>query len=237
MRTVTNHKIERGKALAVIPARGGSVRVLGKNIADFDGEPALARVIAVARDSGVFDQIAVSTDDQTIATCAKNAGADVVLRPDNLSDGMTPLQPVVVHAMSECPDAEFTCLLLATAVMLRPERLVQAMSLLTEMRDLDYVIGVRRFDSPPQRGLLLNPEGFVSMQSPQFFNSRSQDLEPLYHDAGQFSFGRRAAWLSGGASFAMRTKGIVLPREEAIDIDEPEDLDFARLLFRARRLL
>jgi CMP-N-acetylneuraminic acid synthetase len=75
------------------------------------------------------------------------------------------------------------------------------------------------------------------MQSPQFFNSRSQDLEPIYHDAGQFSFGRRAAWLSGGASFAMRTKGIVLPRDEAIDIDEPEDLDFARLLFRARRLL
>jgi len=232
----TGLRPERKKSLAVIPARGGSVRIPDKNLADFDGEPAVARVIAVARDSGVFDEIVVSTDDNLIANCAKNAGAEVVPRPANLSDGMTPLQPVVVHAMSEYPDAEYTCLLLATAVMLRPDRLAQAMSLLTTTPDLDYVIGVRRFDSPPERGLLLDPQGFVSMKSPQFFNFRSQDLEPIYHDAGQFSFGRRAAWFSGGASFSMKTKGIVLPRDEAIDIDEPEDLDFAQLVFRARQL-
>jgi N-acylneuraminate cytidylyltransferase len=139
--------------------------------------------------------------------------------------------------MEDYPDSDFVCLLLATAVLLRPERLAVAMALLGENPDLDYAIGVRRFDSPPQRGLLLNAQGFVSMQSPQFFSARSQDLEPMYHDAGQFSFGRREAWLSGGASFMMRTKGIVLPRDEAIDIDEPQDLDFARLVFRARTLL
>jgi N-acylneuraminate cytidylyltransferase len=237
MSPVAGHNLGGGTSLAVIPARGGTVRVPGKNIADFDGHPAIARVISIARDSGVFDHIAVSTDDQAIAICAEDAGAEVVLRPKALSDGITPLQPVVVHAMEDYPDSDFVCLLLATAVLLRPERLAVAMALLGGNPDLDYAIGVRRFDSPPQRGLLLNAQGFVSMQSPQFFSARSQDLEPMYHDAGQFSFGRREAWLSGGASFMMRTKGIVLPRDEAIDIDEPQDLDFARLVFRARTLL
>ena len=231
-----DQKFKSEKSLAVIPARGGSIRVPGKNLADFEGQPALTRVVAVARDSGVFDQIVVSTDDSVIAACAKSAGAEVVMRPATLSDEMTPLQPVVVHAMAGYPRAEYICLVLATAVMLRPERLTDAMVQLTEEPDLDYVIGLRRFDSPPQRGLLLDQQGLVAMQSPQFFNVRSQDLEPIYHDAGQFSFGRRAAWLSGEPSFEMRTKGIVLARDEAIDIDEREDLEFAQLVFRARRL-
>lgn len=226
---------QSSSALAVIPARGGSVRVPGKNLADFGGKPAIARVIQIAIASGVFGRIAVSTDDAAIAACARNEGAEVIIRPADLSDSFTPLQPVVVHAMSKVAKADFVCMIFATAILLRPERLARAYEMLTTDRSLDYVIGIRRFDSPYQRGLVLDQQGCVSMLSPEQFNSRSQDLTPLYYDAGQFSFGRRSAWASGAASFMMRTRGVELPRAESVDIDEPEDLEFAQLLYDAQR--
>lgn len=233
--TPSSTSSRNSNALAVIPARGGSFRVPGKNLADFGGKPAIARVIQIAKDSGVFGRITVSTDDAAIAACAKTEGAEVIERPAELSDSFIPLMPVVTHAMDAVPEAEFVCLILATAILLRPERLARAYEMLTEDPSLDYAIGIRRFDSPYQRGILLDEHGFVSMRSPEYFNSRSQDLTPLYHDAGQFSFGRRAAWASGRESFMMRTQGIELPRGESVDIDEPADLEFARLLFEAQR--
>ena len=93
------------KALAVIPARGGSVRIPKKNLADFGGKPAITRVIQIAQDSGVFERIIVSTDDLAIVACAEAAGAEVIRRPPELSDGITPLQPVVVHAL----ETKWTC--------------------------------------------------------------------------------------------------------------------------------
>ena len=230
-RASNNHK----KTLAVIPARGGSQRIPKKNLADFGGKPAISRVIEIVRCSRIFERIVISTDDLEIASEAKAAGAEVIHRSQELSDDFTPLQPVVVHAIKQVPDAEFVCLILATAILLRPERLSLAYSMLLKEPELDYVIGIRRFDSPPQRGIALDEQGFVSMQSPEFLNVRSQDLTPLYHDAGQFSFGHRTAWLSGRSSFVMRTRAIELSRGEAIDIDEPDDLIFARRLFEAER--
>ena len=221
------------KTLAVIPARGGSLRIPKKNLADFGGKPAIARVIEIARCSRIFERIVISTDDLEIASEAEVAGAAVIHRPQELSDDFTPLQPVVVHAINQVPTAQFVCLILATAILLRPERLRVAYSMLLKDPQLDYVIGIRRFGSPPQRGITLDEQGFVSMQSPEFLNARSQDLTPLYHDAGQFSFGRRKSWLSGQSSFVMRTRAIELSRGEAVDIDEPDDLIFARRLFEA----
>lgn len=222
------------KALAIIPARGGSVRIPRKNLADFGGQPAIAHVLKIAQDSGVFRQVAVSTDDPDIAAQAEAAGADVVWRPETLADGHTPLQPVVTHAIEALGATGTTCMILATAVLLRPELLRQADAILNKDPALEYVIGVRRYDSPPQRAITLGMDGMVAMQTPEFFNVRSQDLTPLYHDAGQFSFGRNQAWQSGRASFMSRTRAIELARDEAIDIDELEDLEFARLIFKMR---
>ena len=222
-------------AIAVIPARGGSVRIPGKNLADFDGTPSIARVIQIAHESAIFNRVIVSTDNKNIAICAEEAGAEIIERPANLSDGLTPIQPVVAHVIAATPEATHICLILATAVLLLPKRLNTAMTMLSEDPQLDFVIGIRKFESPPQRGFRLNDQGYVKMDKPENFNKRSQDLPALYHDAGQFSFGQRDAWLSGKASFIMRTRGIELPRWEAVDIDEPEDLDFARLLFRSQK--
>jgi pseudaminic acid cytidylyltransferase len=228
----THHHIN---AIAVIPARGGSVRIPGKNLADFDGVPSIARVIQMAHESAIFNRVIVSTDDKNIAICAKKAGAEIIERPADLSDGLTPIQPVVAHVIAATPEATHICLLLATAVLLLPKRLHTAITMLSEDPQLDFVIGIRKFESPPQRGFSLNDEGCVEMVSPEHFNTRSQDLPSLYHDAGQFSFGHRDAWLSGKASFMMRTRGIELLKWESVDIDEPEDLDFARLLFHSQK--
>ena len=227
------NKITRS-SIAVIPARGGSRRIPGKNMIEFGAKPALAHVIGIALESGVFDGVVVSTDDTLIAECARSEGAQVIERPVELSDDYTPIQPVIIHAVDSEPQAEIVCLVLSTAILLAPERLRRAHEMLLEDPSLDFVIGVRQFESPPQRGLLLNKDGFVSMRSPEMFDKRSQDLTPLFYDAGQFAFGRREAWVSGKPSFTSRTRAIELPRWEAVDIDEPEDLVFAKLLFKSQ---
>lgn len=227
-----NKKIR--SSIAVIPARGGSRRIPGKNMIEFGSKPALALAIGVALESGVFDGVVVSTDDLLIAECARSEGAQVIERPVELSDDYTPIQPVIIHAVDSEPQAEIVCLVLSTAILLAPERLRRAHEMLLEDPSLDFVIGVRQFESPPQRGLLLNKDGFVSMRSPEMFDKRSQDLPPLFYDAGQFAFGRREAWVSGKPSFTSRTRAIELPRWEAVDIDEPEDLVFAKLLFKSQ---
>ena len=227
------NKITRS-SIAVIPARGGSRRIPGKNMIEFGAKPALAHVIGIALESGVFDGVVVSTDDTLIAECARSEGASVVERPAELSGDYIPIQPVINHAVDTEPQAKIVCLVLSTAILLAPKRLGCAHQMLLSDPSLDFVIGVRQFESPPQRGLFLNEDGLVSMQSPEMFDKRSQDLPPLFYDAGQFSFGRREAWVSGKPSFTSRTRAIELPRWEAVDIDEPEDLVFAELLFKAQ---
>jgi len=222
-------------AIAVIPARGGSVRIPGKNLADFGGVPSITRVVQIAHESSIFNRVIVSTDDKNIAKCAAKAGAEIIERSAELADNLTPIQPVVANVIAAAPEATHICLILATAVLLLPKRLNHALDMLSADPHLDFVIGIRKFESPPQRGFRLNNQGYVEMDSPEYFNTRSQDLPTLYHDAGQFSFGNREAWLSGKASFMMRTRGIELPRWEAVDIDEPEDLDFARLIFQSQK--
>jgi len=222
-------------AVAVIPARGNSKRIPGKNLSEFGSKPALAHAIGIALESGVFRRVLVSTEDHDIAKCASDEGAEVVNRPIELADDYTPIMPVIDHAIrTSIPEAEVVCLVMATAILLAPERLRCAHNILLSDPSLDYVIGVRRFDTPPQQALFVDQDGFVSMESPEMFNKRSQDLPPLYYDAAQFSFGWREAWLQGKPSFTSRTQAIQLDRWEAIDIDEPEDLAYAKLLFEAR---
>ena len=228
---MTASHINRSNSVAIIPARGGSERIPLKNMSDFGGKPALHRVISIAKESDIFEKIIVSTDNSIIADYAISIGVDIIRRPDKLSDNLTPIQPVIAHALSKMPDFEFACMILPTAVLLHPKRLQSAKALLSRYQELDFAIGIRRYDSPPQRALFLDNQGNVKMEQPEMFHKRSQDLRKLYFDAGQFSFGTRTAWLSGKPSFLLRTRGIELSRIESIDIDEPEDLEFAQRLF------
>jgi N-acylneuraminate cytidylyltransferase len=224
-----------GARLAVIPARGGSKRIPRKNIRPFHGRPMLAWPIAAAKASGLFDRLVVSTDDPEIAEVARACGAETpFLRPADLADDHGGVAPVVRHAIRELgPGMDFVCLIYPTAPTLRPEDLREGFEALAAWPDKAYALSVASFPAPVQRGLRITAEGALEALHPEHRLTRSQDLEPAFHDAGQFCWGRTEAWLSGAPIFSDASLPVVLPRWLVQDIDTPEDWRRAELMFAA----
>lgn len=223
--------------LAIIPARGGSKRIPRKNIKLFCGKPMIAWSIEAALRSGCFDQVVVSTDDAEIAEAARQHGADVpFMRPTELSDDHTGTIPVIRHAIEwfiqQGHTVEQACCLYATAPFVTVEDLNRGMQVL-QGNDCDYAFSVTSYAFPIQRALRINERGRVEMVNPEHFNSRSQDLEEAFHDAGQFYWGRADAWLQGKQIFSPDALPVLLPRHRVQDIDTPEDWARAEWLFKA----
>ncbi|MCE8014966.1 pseudaminic acid cytidylyltransferase [Halomonas sp. MCCC 1A17488] len=228
----------RSGSVAVIPARGGSKRIPRKNIKPFAGKPMIAWSIEAALASGCFDRVIVSTDDEEIATVAREWGAEVPFRrPAELSDDHTSTIPVIAHVIEwlreqgEVPDA--VCCLYATAPFVQSEDLKTGYRYLQSGDEIDYAFSVTSYAFPIQRALRLTPQGRVAMLQPEHFHTRSQDLEEAWHDAGQFYWGRADAWLKGLPIFSERAVPVILPRHRVQDIDTLEDWQRAEWLFRA----
>ena len=229
-----------GGRIAVIPARGGSKRIPRKNIRPFHGRPMLAWPIAAATASGLFDRIVVSTDDPEIAEIARACGAQTpFLRPAELADDHGGVAPVVRHAIQALgstpgPAAmDFVCLIYPTAATLGPAPLREGFEALAARPDKAYALSVASFPAPVQRGLRITAEGALEALHPEHRLTRSQDLEPAYHDAGQFCWGRTEAWLSGTPIFSDASLPVVLPRWLVQDVDTEEDWRRAELMFGA----
>ncbi|MBC3374683.1 pseudaminic acid cytidylyltransferase [Pseudomonas sp. SWRI92] len=223
--------------LAVIPARGGSKRIPRKNIKIFCGKPMIAWSIEAALQSGCFDQVIVSTDDQGIAEVARQYGASVpFMRPAELSDDYTGTIPVIQHAIECCRadgfDARQVCCLYATAPFVSPEDLRRGLDIL-EQTGSQYAFSVTSYAFPIQRAIRLTEAGRVEMFSPEHFSTRSQDLECSYHDAGQFYWGQASGWLEGKMIFSPESSAVLLPRHRVQDIDTPEDWTRAEWLYKA----
>lgn len=226
--------------LAVIPARGGSKRIPRKNIKPFAGQPMIAYAIAAARDSGVFDRIIVSTDDAEIADVARQHGADVpFMRGAELADDHAGTVPVIADAIRRCSglgwEAGLVCCIYPGVPLLQPADLRDALALLDDS-SAAYAFTVSPFPSAVQRALKRAPDGAMAPFFPEHVRTRSQDLAAGYYDAGQFYWGRRAAWLSGQSPH-QDGRGLVIPAWRAIDIDTPDDWERAELAFRAAREL
>ncbi|WP_213686657.1 pseudaminic acid cytidylyltransferase [Acinetobacter sp. WY4] len=225
--------------LAVIPARGGSKRIPRKNIKMFHGQPMIAWSIQAAIDSGCFDEVWVSTDDEEIAAVAQVYGAKVpFLRPAHLSDDFATTADVMSHAVEEfgkinhaLPD--YICCLYATAPFVTKADLVQGLEKIKNNSNLNYVFSATTYPFPIQRAIKLNEYDTVEMFSPQYFNVRSQDLEEAWHDAGQFYWGTAEAWLNKAMIFSTQSRVVELPRFRVQDIDTQEDWDRAEWLFKA----
>lgn len=223
--------------IAVIPARGGSKRIPRKNIKPFRGKPMIAWSINAARDSGCFDQIIVSTDDTEIADVARTHGADVpFMRPADLSDDYATTVPVIAHATAWCRDAgndvTDVCCLYATAPFVRANDLQMGFAQL-QSSGAQYVFSATDFGFPIQRALVQADDGRVTMLQPQHINTRSQDLQETYHDAGQFYWGRAQTWCDQVPLMGADAQIIHLPRYRVQDIDTPDDWRRAELLFQA----
>jgi len=221
--------------LAIIPARGGSKRIPRKNIKLFCGKPMIAWPIEAAQASGCFDRIIVSTDDAEIAEVARVHGAEVpFIRPSELSDDYTGTIPVVAHAVGWMAEqfgpVEFACCLYATAPFVRAQDLLHGLDLL-QRSDAQYAFTVTNFAAPVQRSFRITEQRRIEMFNPEQFNTRSQDLEEIYHDAGQFYWGLAQAWLTSRPLYSECATPLVLPRYRVQDVDTQDDWIRAELMF------
>ena len=225
------------KSICVIPARGGSKRIPRKNSRDFCGKPIILWSIAAAQESGLFDHIIVSTDDAKIAEVSRAHGAEVpFMRPLDLSDDYTGTIPVIAHAIKwmnhNAEAADYVCCLYATAPFIRADDLQRGIEVL-QKSGADYALSVTSYPFPIQRAIRITAEQRVEMFDPAHINTRSQELEDAYHDAGQFYWGRADAWLSGKPLFSQGAATVLLPRYRVQDIDTKADWDRAELMFNA----
>ncbi|AZC87957.1 pseudaminic acid cytidylyltransferase [Pseudomonas chlororaphis] len=225
-------------AIAIIPARGGSKRIARKNLKPFDGVPMIARSIATALRSGLFDQVLVSTDDPQIAELAKASGARApFMRPAELADDFTGTGPVIVHALNVLRERgetfDYACCIYATAPLLQLRYLSQGLAALEAHPEKSFAFSVCSFAFPVQRALTLDDQGALTSLYPEFRNTRSQDLPPAYQDAGQFYWGRSEAWLRGDLVFSPLSLPVILPRHLVQDIDTEEDWLRAEYLYAA----
>jgi pseudaminic acid cytidylyltransferase len=221
------------KALAVIPARGGSKRLPDKNIRDFAGKPMLAWSVEAALESGLFDTVMVSTDSEEIAEVARAAGASVpFLRSARTAGDHAIILDVMAEVVElyEADGRRFDrlCCISATAPLLRSSTLKRAADLM-DTGDFDTVFPVVAFDYPIQRALRRDMHGRTAMRRPEHYASRSQDLEPAYHDAAQFYWMTRQVCVTKQPTFAGRAGSFVIDAMEAQDIDTPTDWRLAEL--------
>lgn len=231
-------------AVAIIPARGGSKRIQRKNIREFHGLPILAYSIKAAIASSCFDSILVSTDDDDIATIARQYGAETPFkRPADLADDHTGTTAVIRHALQwlsrQGQSFEAACCIYPTAPFLDADSLREGLAKLRGS-GCSFAFSVSSYAHPVQRALRILPNGSLEAMYPEFSSVRSQDLEPSFHDAGQFYWGWTAAFLAERTLFSSESVGVVLPRHLVHDIDTIEDwtraeLAFATLQARERR--
>lgn len=226
--------------VAIITARGGSKRIPRKNIRDFLGKPMIAYPLQAALASGVFDRVIVSTEDAEIAEISRRHGAETpFVRPMELADDHTGTMPIVRHALrwllEHGEDVEYACCIYPTAPFLTPEVLTQGLDMLRQQRK-DYAFSVARFSYPIQRALKHTSSGGVRPFYPEFIPCRSQDLEPAYHDAGQFYWGTAQAFLENRPVFSEAAIPVVLPDHMVQDIDNEEDWVRAEFMYQAQRL-
>lgn len=222
------------KRLALIPARGGSKRVPRKNIKDFLGKPIIAYSIKAALDSGIFDEVMVSTEDEEIAEIARQYGASVpFMRSQEAAADKAIDKDVIFEVLGEYEKRGQTFDTLVRiypcAPFVTPQKLRDIVKMLEE-NDTGGVSPVCKFSSPPQRGVLLR-DGRLEYLMPQYIGTRSQDLEPVYHSCGQYSAMRIKDYLAD--PYNCPHIPLIVPEEECQDVDTESDWRMAEVKYKA----
>ena len=221
------------KSVAIITARGGSKRIPHKNIRDFCGKPIISYSIEAALSSGVFDEVMVSTDSEEIAQVAREYGARIPFSRSAQTAGDYASTDEVIYEVLQAYEKqgirfERFCCIYPTAPFLTADKLKQAMSLLDTS---ESVMPVVPFSYPPQRGLILEG-GRIRRKYPEFLTARSQDLEKMYHDCGQFYACRTDAFFRDSTTDVDDLVPMIMPEMEVQDIDTEEDWAIAELKYR-----
>jgi pseudaminic acid cytidylyltransferase len=222
-------------AIAIIPARGGSKRIPGKNTRFFNGKPIIEYSIRAALDSGLFDEVMVSTDSQSIAEIAENLGAKVpFMRTTENADDHASTYDVISEVITDYNKMgkkfEYTCCIYPTAPFVTKEKLILANEALKDA-DTDAIFTVVEYSYPIQRSLILVDDK-IKMKWEENLKARSQDLDKHYHDAGQFYLFKTEKYLESKSVFQLQAAPLVVSQLEAQDIDEESDWKLAELKHR-----
>jgi pseudaminic acid cytidylyltransferase len=217
--------------VAIITARGGSKRIPRKNIRPFLGKPIIAYVIQAARQSGLFQEVMVSTDDTEIADVARHYGASVpFMRSAENADDFATTTDALLEVIADYERLGKTfdvgCCLYPTTPFVTAALLRQAFDVLTTQA-FDTVYPVQAFGFPVQRAVALDASGRVRWLQPEHQQTRSQDLENAYHDTGQFYVFKTAALLKSRQLISANAGGIVISEMQAHDIDTEDDWQVA----------
>lgn len=223
-------------AIAIIPARGGSKRIPRKNINLLGGLPAIAYPINLAIKSGLFERVIVSTDDQEIANLSLELGAEVpYLRSKELSNDFAITVDVIADSIIQLKEQgniyDFVCCIYPVTPLLRIERLKEASEII-RLGDWNYVFSAIEFSSPIERGFTKGVSGVVNFKFPEFVNTRTQDIDKAFHDAGQFYFGKVDAWLAKLPILNSKSTFIELDKHETFDIDNLNDWGLVEKILR-----
>ena len=223
------------KRLAIITARGGSKRIPHQNIREFCGRPIITYSIEAALNSGVFDEVMVSTDDEKIAEIARKAGAKVpFLRSVETSNDFATTADVILEVLEEYKkigqNFDVACCIYPTAPFITADKLKNAVFLLEE-KAYDSVMPVTEFSFPPLRGMIMD-EDKVSYKWEEYSMARSQDLQKIYHDVGQFYVMNVEKFKDSKKLVTKNTGAIVIDELEMQDIDNEVDWKLAELKYR-----
>ena len=223
------------KNLCIIPARGGSKRIPRKNIKTFMGKPIIAYSIEAALNSAVFDEVMVSTDDEEIAEVARQYGASVpFLRSAETSNDYATTVDVLLEVVNNFKEKgksfDIVCCLYSTAPFVTPERLKEATSQISD--NVDACFTIVQYSYPIQRSLRINESEHVEMMFPEHLKSRTQDLEKVYHDAGQFYFVKTDALIQEKTVWCKRTAPLILSEHEVQDLDTLTDWQLAEMKYK-----
>ena len=222
--------------LCIIPARGGSKRIPKKNIKIFCDKPIIEWSINAALRSKCFDKVIVSTDSEEISLISKRLGAEVpFLRPNNLSDDKTTTVPVISHAIKFVNEnfrkVDYACCIYATAPFIEIKYLKEGLDKILKY-NANYTFSATSYSFPIQRAIKISKQKRSQMFYPNFQDTRSQDLEEAFHDAGQFYWGKASAWLENQKIFEGDSIPIIIPRYKVQDIDNEEDWIRAELMYK-----
>lgn len=222
-------------AIAIITARGGSKRIPGKNVKEFMGKPMLTYAIEAALEAGIFRAVMVSTDDEEIARIARGAGATVpFMRSEETSGDFATTDDVLMEVLETYEKRgelfDYMACIYPTAPFVTAGKLQEAMKLLVG-KDASGVMPVVRYSFPPQRGMALR-DGKLVYCYPENAMKRSQDLEPMYHDSGQFYCYHVERYRACRGDLPDGYLPIIVPETEVQDIDNPLDWKLAEMKYK-----
>ena len=223
--------------IAIIPARGGSKRIIKKNIRKFCGTPIIEYTINALKKSNLFEKIVVSTDDSEIAEVAEKNNAIVpFIRPKELSDDETGVLPVVRHAAKIINDEfklnlQYVCCAYATAPLLDEMDIIRGLKVI-EGNKSDFMVPITKFHYPIMRAISITSDNLLEMTFPNILNKRSNDLDEYYHDVGSFYWASFKALIENKEILKSNTSYIKIPNYKVIDIDDQEDWKRAELMYQ-----